>query len=561
MLSELSIRNVGVIDDVTLDLGSGLVVLTGETGAGKTMVVSAVELLLGSRADGDRVRAGTSGAVVEARIIPAPAAAGEWLDDGEDELTVRREVAAAGPTRSKVRINGRMAPVSALASALSGVVELHGQSDSARLSDSAMQRELLDRYGGAALGAAAARYAEAFTAWRDARAELQSLQTTAQERAREADRLRFELAEIDGIDPQPDDATTLPADLARLEHAETLTGAASSAAAAIGDDGGARDALGAATAALRGVASVDAELDALGVRAEALAAEAQELAIDLGAYAASLEVDPIRLESLRDRAAALQRLTRKYGSGVSGAVDPVGVADYATLARSRLLELDGGDDRAATLAAQTAELEAAVLAAADELRAQRRRAGDALATVVDSHLAQLGMAGARLTVSVEPVAPNASGADDISFGLAANPGEPALPLGKAASGGERSRVALAVRAALADADDTPVLVFDEVDAGIGGETALAVGRMLARLAARRQVLCVTHLAQLAAFADTHLVVTKTSAGGRTTAAVQRVEGADRVTELSRMLSGTPSSERAASHAAELLDIAAKAAAV
>ena len=555
MLSELSIRNIGVIDEVTLDLPPGLVVLTGETGAGKTMVVSALELLLGGRADSERVRAGTGTAVVEARLVPPPPQAAEWVD-GDDELIVRREVSAEGATRSRVRINGRMAPVSALTDCVAGSVELHGQSDSARLADPTIQRRLLDRYGGAPLQEAAAAYVERFRAWKDAAAELEALTTGARERAREADRLRFELDEIDAVAPDAADAAELPAELRRLEHAETLTASAATAMGAVNDDGGARDSLAAAAAALRAMAGVDADLDALADRVDSLTVEVQELGLDVAAYAEGLEVDPLRLEQLRERHAALARLSRKYGSGVGLELDPEGVVAYAEGARQRLQELDGGDDRAAQLADELRDLDRDMRAAAGTLRQQRTAAAGRLTAAVDAHLTELGMPGARIAVLVEPADPSTSGADAVSFLLSANQGEPALSLAKAASGGERSRVALAIRAALADADDTPVLVFDEVDAGIGGETALAVGRMLARLAAGRQVLCVTHLAQLAAFADAHFVVTKTTVHDRTVASLQRLVAGERVTELSRMLSGTPNSERAAQHAAELLERAA-----
>ena len=554
MLSELSIRNIGVIDEVTLELPAGLVVLTGETGAGKTMVVSALDLLLGGRADAERVRAGAGTAVVEARLVPAPPAAREWTD-GDDELIVRREIAAEGGARSKVRINGRMAPVSALSACVGGAVELHGQSDSARLADRAVQRRLLDRYGGEALAKAAAAYDSAFDAWRAAAAELDELQTGAQERAREADRLRFELAEIDAVAPEPADATELPAELRRLEHAETLTASAATATAAVNHDGGARDGLAAAAAALRAMAGIDADLDALADRVDSVTVEVQELGLDIAAYAEGLEVDPLRLEHLRDREAALTRLSRKYGAGGGRELDPDGVVAYAEDGRARLEQLEGGDERAEGLAEALVALESEMHLAAEALRAQRVAAGEQLSTAVNAHLAELGMAGATFSVRVEKAEPSRSGADDLELLLSANAGEPALSLAKAASGGERSRVALAIRAALADADDTPVLVFDEVDAGIGGETALAVGRMLARLAAGRQVLCVTHLAQLAAFADAHFVVSKSTENERTVASLQRLDTDARVVELSRMLSGTPTSERAVQHAAELLELA------
>ena len=554
MLTELRIRNVGVIDDVTLHLGPGLNVLTGETGAGKTMVVSALELLLGGRADADRVRSGADVAVVEGSLRPPPLQARDWLDESDDELIVSREVAsaAASSSRSRARLGGRMAPVSALAACVGEVVELHGQSDTTKLAAHAVQRDLLDRFGGPPLQAVLTEYQDRYTGWTQARDELDLLRTSARDRMREADRLRFELDEIDAVGVEDGEDVDLRTELGRLEHAEALTAAATAAAEAVSDDGGARDALAAAAAALGQAAGVDADLDQLGARLESLLAEAEDVGLELHRYATGLELDPARLESLRERQASLVRLSRKYSEVAPGGIDTKGVAAYAQLAREQLLALDSGEDRAAVLEAEVAQQGEAVARLGEQLRAQRLRAGEELAGVVAGHLRELAMEGACLEVSVVPAEPGAHGSDRIGFLLAANAGEPALPLGKAASGGERSRVALALRLALADADRTPVLVFDEVDAGIGGATATAVGLKLASLAQGRQVLCVTHLPQLAAYADVHFQVSKRQAGERTVAEVVHLDDAQRVAELSRMLSGTPDSAVAADHAAELL---------
>lgn len=554
MLTELRIRNVGVIDDVTLHLGAGLNVLTGETGAGKTMVVSALELLLGGRADADRVRSGADVAVVEGSLRPPPHQAEDWLDESDDELIVSREVAsaAASSSRSRARLGGRMAPVSALAACVGEVVELHGQSDTTKLAAPAVQRDLLDRFGGPQLQTVLAEYQHRYTAWTHARDELDLLRTSARDRMREADRLRFELDEIDAVGVEDGEDEDLRSELGRLEHAEALTAAASAAADAVSDDGGARDALAAAAAALAQAAGVDADLDQLGARLESLLAEAEDVGLELHRYATGLELDPARLETLRERQASLVRLSRKYSDVPPGGIDTKGVAAYAQLAREQLLALDSGEDRAAALEAEVAEQGAAVAALGEQLRAQRVRAGQELSGVVAGHLRELAMERARLEVSVAPAEPGLHGSDRVSFLLAANAGEPALPLGKAASGGERSRVALALRLALADADQTPVLVFDEVDAGIGGATATALGLKLASLARGRQVLCVTHLPQLAAYADVHFQVSKRQAGERTVAEVVHLDETQRVVELSRMLSGTPDSTVAADHAAELL---------
>jgi DNA repair protein RecN (Recombination protein N) len=547
VLEELLIRDVGVIDEVTLHLAPGLNVLTGETGAGKTIVVSALELLLGARADADLVRAGAQIAVVEGRFHPVPTGAGEWLANGDEELVASRELVAGG--RSRARLGGRLAPASVLADVVGAAVEVHGQTDSTRLLDPSTQRELLDRVAGQSSAGAFERYQDLYRRWRAAAAELASLCTDARDRARELDRLAFELAEIDAVGPMPGEEDALAIELARLEHAETLADAAAQASASVGGDGGARDALGGAVAVLRAVARLDPELDAFGERVEGLAAEAQDLALELTTYAESVELDPRQLEALRERRAALAGLMRKYGP------DSAAVVAYADEARARLAALRAGNDRSTALAAEVSRLEAEVAAAARDLQRRRREAGDQLAAAVAVHLADLGMPAARMEVVVDEAEPGPNGGDRVRFLLAANAGEPALPLAKAASGGERSRIALAIRLALAGADDTAVLVFDEIDAGVGGATALAMGRKLATLACDRQVLCVTHLAQLAAFADAHFVVEKRTVGGRTAAAVTRLDDESRVRELSRMLSGTPSSVQAAGHAAELLSVA------
>ena len=445
-----------------------------------------------------------------------------------------------------------MAPVSALAACVGEVVELHGQSDTTKLATPAVQRDLLDRFGGPQLQTVLTGYQERYTAWTQARDELDLLRTSARDRMREADRLRFELDEIDAVGVEDGEDVDLRTELGRLEHAEALTAAATAAAEAVSDDGGARDALAAAAAALAQAAGVDADLDQLGARLESLLAEAEDVGLELHRYATGLELDPARLASLRERQASLVRLSRKYSEVAPGGIDTKGVAAYAQLAREQLLALDSGEDRAAALEAEVAQQGEAVARLGEQLRAQRLRAGEELSGVVAGHLRELAMEGASLEVSVVPAEPAAHGSDRIGFLLAANAGEPALPLGKAASGGERSRVALALRLALADADQTPVLVFDEVDAGIGGATATAVGLKLASLARGRQVMCVTHLPQLAAYADVHFQVSKRQAGERTVAEVVHLDETQRVAELSRMLSGTPDSAVAADHAAELL---------
>jgi DNA repair protein RecN (Recombination protein N) len=553
-LTDLEIRDVGVIAQAALRLGPGLNVLTGETGAGKTMVVSSLQWLLGGRADRDRVRRGAAAAVVQARVEGVPASAADWVDPDDGELLVLREIGGRGEDggRSRARLSGRLAPVSALAEVLGGVVVVHSQHESVRLADPAVQRELLDRYGGEPVLSALEAYRAAHARWRAATRELADAEGSVRQDAREADRLQAEVDEIAAVDPADGEEDELDERIGRLQHVEDLRAAAVRAAAALTDDAGARDALGTAVAALREVVAHDPALvDPLG-RLEGALAEVQDVGFDLSSYAAGLDADPQALEDALARRAAVGRLLRKYGPGTAE------VRAYLGEALARLALVGGGEDRLARLRERAADAEAEVRRLGERLRDARAAAGRRLAAAVDAQLADLSMPGARATVAVEPAEPAAHGADRVELLLSSGPGQPTLPLARAASGGERSRVALAVEVALADVHDVPVLVFDEVDAGIGGDAALAVGRALARLARDRQVLCVTHLAQLAAFADVHFVVDRHVVDGATSTSVRRLGASERVAELSRMLSGQVGGEAAAAHARQLLAAADRA---
>ncbi len=548
MIEELHISGLGVIEDASLRLSPGLTVVTGETGAGKTMLVTALQLLLGERSDSALVRAGAEAALVDAIVAPAPPTASEW--GGGEELVVSREIPADG--RSRARINGRLAPVSALAEVLGSWVEVHAQGEHARLSRPDVQRNLLDQFAGDPHARTLTVYREAYRAWRDTVGRIDQLEDDARERAREIDRLRHEVGEIAQARLDPDTDSRLAEDLALLEHAEELHLAMAQASAALGAEG-AGDPLGVAVETLRRLRLEDRDLADLQQRAVGLAAEATDLAADLRRFGESIEADPERLEELRQRQVLLTGLERKYGDGVDA------ILAYERDAAARLSTLEQEETDAAGLheLAATQEAEARRLAA--DVTRGRHAAAERLAATVTGHLADLAMPHAAFTVAIEEApALGTDGADRITFLLAANPGEPAAPLARAASGGERSRVSLAVEVALADVDDARVLVFDEVDAGIGGATAMAVGEKLARLAAGgrdrggRQVLCVTHLAQLAAFADAHYVVEKGLSGGRTVTTGRQVAEDDRVAELSRMLSGDATREAARRHAQDLL---------
>ncbi|MEE8603480.1 DNA repair protein RecN [Euzebya tangerina] len=554
MLTDLEIAGLGLIDRLSLPLSPGLNVLTGETGAGKTMVVTGLQWLLGGRADKEKVRAGADSALLQARIEPVPDAAAEWADD-DDALIVTREVGGKGadgsPTgRSRARVGSQLAPVSVLAEILGGVVEVHSQHESIRMADGDVQRELLDRFGGADIATIRARYDAAYAAWRAAATRLEDAEVAARDGAREADRLRVEVSEIDEVDPAAGEEDQLDADIARLQYVEDLRDGAAVAAEAVTADDGARDLLGTAVAALRPVAEHDLHLQDLLERLETASVEVQELGFDLAGYAEDLESDPEALQTALGRRAAIGRLLRKYGPATTD------VRAYVSQARERLSLIDGGEERLEELRSELRAVAETLHTVGGQLRAARRKAGNRLAKAIDGHLSELAMQHARTRIEVSDIQPGPHGCDRIEFLLSANRGQPALPLGSAASGGERSRVALAVKVALADADDTAVMVFDEVDAGIGGETALAVGRKLARLAEGRQVLCVTHLAQLAAFADSHHVISKHTRGATTATAITSLDEHERAAELSRMLSGDRQSDAALTHAQELLDQAA-----
>lgn len=545
MLDELHIRALGVIEDATLLLAPGFTVVTGETGAGKTMLVTALQLLLGARADSDLVRRGAETALVEARLHPAPSTAGDWVDDGDD-LVVARELRAEGGSRA--RINGRLAPVGALDEVLGPHVEVHAQHEHHRLARPDVQRALLDAYAGDPHARTLARYREAYGQWRGAQTQLEELRASVQERARELDRLRFEVAEIDGVAITEADAD-IDARLERLQHAEELRDGLARASAALGSDG-AQDPVGTAVEALRRLPVGGYE--ALQERAEGIAAEIAELGRDLRDAVDLVDGDPDEVARLVERRRAVRGLLRKYGPELGD------VADYRAASAARITELEQADQATDDLEASVAAMWEDVVAAGAALHDGRRAAGEALARAVEGHLADLAMPHARVEIRIEPVAPAAHGADRVTFLLAPNPGESMHPLATAASGGERSRVALAVEVALADVDDASVLVFDEVDAGVGGATAMAVGEKLARLAAggRRQVLCVTHLAQLAAYADVHHVVEKGIRDGRTVTTTRQVGEGDRVVELSRMLGGD-TTDAGRAHAQELLDEATR----
>ena len=527
MLAELVVRDLGVLAELSLVLGPGMTALTGETGAGKTLVVTAIELLVGGRADAAMVRPGAA----EARV------GGRFLDRSGRELVLERVVPAHG--RSRGYVDGSPAPVAVLTELGAELVDLHGQHSHQALLLPAAQRRALDRFGRVQL--------DRLTA---ARARLGSLESSlralggdAREREQAADLLRFELAELEraGLG-DPDEEAALEAEEDRLAGAVGHRQAAAAAYAALAEEGQAADAVARALSAVAG----HAPFADLGERLRSLAAEVAEAASDLRRAGEGIEEDPERLDAVRARRHLLRQLRRRYRAGTLAELVAV-----AARSADRLAQLEGHDRRAAELEAERRETAAEVAAEAARVAAARRAAAPVLASVVEAHLRPLAMPRAAVEVAVGGPDP----ADGVSFLLGANPGEPALPLAKVASGGELSRAMLALRLAVGGGD-ADTLVFDEVDAGIGGEAALAVGRSLSALAAGAQVLVVTHLPQVAAFADAQVAVAKADRAGRTVATARVLDGDDRVVEVSRMLSGHPDSDAAHGHAEELLAVAA-----
>ncbi|WP_448608211.1 DNA repair protein RecN [Geodermatophilus sp. URMC 60] len=570
-LTELRIRGLGAIDDVTLELGDGLTVVTGETGAGKTMVVTGLTLLFGGRADPGRVRANGRAGVEGRLALPADSpvwerAADAGADPDEDgTLILARTVSAEG--RSRAHLGGRSVPVGVVAELAEGLLAVHGQSDQLRLSRPAEQRRALDRYAGTAHLELLDRYREAYGRWRQLAGDLGRRRNQARELAQAADVLRHGLEEIEAVGPQPGEDDELDAQARRLSDADALRAAADEARTAlVGDVTGdlgddlPQDASAALAIAERALAaSDDPTLVMLAQDLNDAVAVVSDVAGQLATYVADLDADPARLAEVMDRRAAITALVRKYadvGEGVAG------VLTWAEDARRRLDELDVSDEALEALEAARDAARAEV----DDLGAQvstgRRAAADGFAAEVGRELAGLAMRSARVSFSIEsdPDTPGPEGIDEVALLMSAHPGAPPRPVHKGASGGELSRVMLAIEVVFAGADPVPVMVFDEVDAGVGGQAAGEIGRRLARLARRHQVVVVTHLAQVAAFADTHLVVDKSpdTGAGVTATDIRAVDGEDRVRELARMLSGLVDSDTGQAHARELLAVAATA---
>ncbi len=560
MLVELRIADLGVIEEATLELGPGFTVVTGETGAGKTMVVSGLGLLAGGRAEARLIRHGSARALVEGRLTlddrlaVSLADVGGTTDDGE--VLVTRIVT---PSRSRSLLGGTQVPLAITEAALGEYITIHGQSEQIRLGTSERQREVLDAFGGSELAGAAASYAEAYATHRRLSAELAALREQEAERARELAMLEFGLSELEKATPQPGEDESLQVEARRLGAMDDLRrGGASAQQALSGDDESVFDAPSAmslvaqARQALERIAPEDAAAAELGGRVAEVSYLLADVASDVASYVSGLDADPARAEWIASRLAELQGLSRRYGGSVDAALA------WGERAAARVVELTDSDERMAGLENRVADAARSRAEAAEVLGGFRRQAASRIAELVEAELAALALPHARLEFVVTPLDElGPHGGDRVELLFAANPGATLAPLGRVASGGELSRVRLALEVVLASGAHDRTFVFDEVDAGVGGAVALEIGGRLARLAESSQVIVVTHLAQVAAFADRHYVVAKSDDGQVTTAGVREVTGNDRVAELARMMAGLEGTDAAHAHALELLEAAGK----
>jgi DNA repair protein RecN (Recombination protein N) len=559
VIIDITISDLGVISQATLPLGPGLTVVTGETGAGKTMVVTALGLLLGARADSARVRQGSAATWVEGRfqinhgspVLERVAELGAGVDEGE--LVLAREVQSEG--RSRAVVGGRSAPVSALGELAEHLVVIHGQSDQIRLKSEVAQRQALDRFAGPDFSVLLEKYQASYHHLRDLEKRRDELQTSMDQRAREADELRQALEDIDAIVPEVGEDLRLQDTITRLGNTEDLRIAAALAKNALSVDEGSMDTkdvsvlLDEALRALERVVAFDPRLEPIRASLVEASFHITEVTGSLAGYLAGLESDGgLSLESAHQRLASINNLVRRYGPTLDD------VLALQSSGSDRLLELDTDGETLATLIAEAAKAHGEATDLAKELTTLRTEQASRLASAVTAELAALAMPTATLHVRVEPGENLSShGVDKVSILLAAHPGAEPLPLGKGASGGELSRVMLALEVVIAGADPVPTFVFDEVDAGVGGASALEIGRRLDALAQTAQVVVVTHLAQVAAFANNHLRVVKDTEGQVTTSSVAVLEGEERVAELARMLGGMADSQTALSHARELIE--------
>lgn len=558
MLTEIHIRNFALIDDLTIRLHRGFNVLTGETGAGKSIIIDAITTIVGERLSGDLVRTGAEKAVVEAvfdlsgddGIVRRAAELGYEPEDGL--IVISRELSAGG--KSQVRVNGRISTVAMLRQLTSGLVDVHGQHEHQSLLDVDNHLEILDEWCGRDAQRLKLEVHGFWESLSEAERELEALRHDERERERLLDLYKFQKDEIERANLRVGEEEELLAERSRLANSEKLSELANAAYDALsgGGENGAVELLYSALSRIQAMAGIDESLSSLTEDIQNALYAADQVRLALRDYRDSIEFSPERLELIEERLDAIRTLKRKYGETIEE------VIQFGRELGDKMETLSQSEERAAALEARITDLRGQLEAAAARLSEVRRSGAIRFAKGVERELHELAMESAKFEVSIAPCAPGTKGADRVEFVISPNPGEPLKPLAKIASGGEMSRVMLALKTVMAGAYRVPTLIFDEIDAGIGGRTAAVLGRKLAGLSRCAQVLCVTHLPQIACFADSHFSVEKVVVDGRTRVIVAEVTGEDRVQEIARMLGEVEDSASAADHARELLEVGARA---
>lgn len=555
MIEQLRIKNLGVIRDATLDFSPGLTVLTGETGAGKTMVFRSLHLLFGGKADSTLISTGAQQASVEADVaMPAELIArldelGGQVEDGNIAI-ISRQVNSTGRSRSFA--GGASVPAAAVGELGDALVAVHGQSDQLRLTKTEQQRLLLDRYAGETVAKPMGKYTALWDAQRSLVHRIESLTSDAGTRAAQLERITRILEQVDSLNPLPGEDTELDEEAKRLAHTEALYEVTAKASDSL--TGGQSDDLpvvAALVTARKGLdheRALDATLGEFADRMKELEILAADLSADISAYSSGIDASPQRLAFVESRRAALKQLTREFG-------DVDDLLAWVAQNRPRVVELEGGDEVLSQLREELAQVKSDLVKSAADITKARTKAAAGFSAQVTGELESLAMPGATVQFKLSPANPGPSGADLIELGLISRPDSPWIPMSKGASGGELSRIMLAVEVVLAAADPTETFVFDEVDAGVGGAAAVEVGKRLARLARSAQVIVVTHLPQVAAFADRHLVIARSDGQEVHSSAVSEVKQGERVAELSRMLAGLADSQAGTQLAEELLAVA------
>lgn len=548
MLVEINIANFVLIERVRLNLGPGLNVLTGETGAGKSIIIDALSALLGERTSPDLVRGGESKAVLDAVFdLPDSPEGGLWSEWTEDQtLLLSREIYTSG--RSQARIGGRPVTLSVVREICRNLVDLYGQHEHQSLLHSDRHRDLLDLWIGDPALQLKERLAHLYHRWKRLSQEIQAFQERARDRARQIDLLKFQIEEIQRSQLRPGEEEELQADRRKLAGAEKLFANTSQALSLLEEDEqGILALLGRVIRTLTEALQHDPDLQSILQTVETAFYSLEDVCRDLNAYRDQIEFNPERLNQIEERLELLRNLKRKYGDTITE------ILNFQKEAEKELQELEHTEERLSELTGEIEVLEREMDQVARQLSCLRRERASALAKAVMKELEELGMRKTLFEVHFEPMDLSEKGKERVEFLLSPNPGEPLRPLAKIASGGELSRIMLALKSVLARSDQIPVMVFDEIDSGVGGHTALVVGQKLRRLAEQAQVLCVTHLPQIAASAHHHFVVEKRETpSGRTEILVRKVEGEERVREIARMLGGQGTA--ALTHARELLTL-------